>query len=136
MGTSAICDALKTVANEFYKDDEQKHLLHCVCLFETMREYRNYYVHGFRNILYFPGAEPKAGFYSKSARSRIVVHRIENDAAELKEVAFQCSEVSHYIAGVHNYFYYPDKPEYGQLPSLHPVPLRFSKPKSFLLNSD
>lgn len=136
MGTSAICDAMKTVANEFHKDDEQKHILHCVSIFETLRDYRNYYVHGFCHILYVPGGEPKAGFYSKSARSRLVVHRMENDVADIKEVAFQCKEASHYLALVHNYFYYNDKPEYEKLPSLHPLPPKFLKPKAFLLDSD
>ncbi len=135
MSTTAICDALKTVANELHIGEERNHLLHAVSLFEVLRDYRNYYVHGFNTILFVPGDVPRACFNTKSAKSKLTIRRLELTAKQIAEVSFQCMDASGYLALVHNYFYYTDKPEYANLPKLHPLPPRFVKPKEPLLST-
>lgn len=135
MGTKGICDALKTVAIEFYSGNEQKHLLNCVEIFTRLSDYRNYYVHSFNTIIFLPSGENKAGFRSTSARSKLLTHDLENDANQISEIAFQCKEVHSYFALVYNYFYYTDKPEYQNLPELHPQPPKFTKPKKNMINN-
>lgn len=133
MGTSGICDALRTVATELHEGEEQEHLLNCINIFIRLRDYRNYYVHSFNTIMYFPTGEHKAVFRATSARSKLIAHDLQNDANQISEVAFECKEAHSYFALVHNYFYYSDKPEYEKLPDFHPVPFKFKKPKKEML---
>src|SRR4051812_26721490 len=74
MDNRELCNALNSVAQEFMEEDERICTAHLVKYIERVREYRNYYVHGFSTIGVKDG-KPAAILTTWSAKSRLAVHQ-------------------------------------------------------------
>lgn len=83
MSNVTLTDAIRTIANEFLQPDEGSHLKHCADLFDRAREYRNFYVHGFRYI----DMAALGNFISHTAKGRLSTTHMKISWLELEAFA-------------------------------------------------
>lgn len=96
MGSSSLCDAIRTLSNQYAADDQKEHLTHLVTFFEILREYRNYYAHTVENV--YPNGQ--ANLHSWSARSTLIMHD-EIIAADNIDVFLEdCKTLSRYATSL------------------------------------
>jgi hypothetical protein len=97
MGSVSICNALQTIANEFLPDDGRDHVLHAVAVFETLREYRNYYVHGIIGLPPEQEIEPVVYTYGVSARGHLILHQGSITKTEIMDCVARAGELLRYV---------------------------------------
>ena len=144
MGSNALCDALRILANDYLKNDEQGLVLHAIRYFEIAREYRNYIVHSATQTF---GASSDGGAsvfmysLSQSARQRYVTHREEIDSDKLAPTIAMIRELSDYINQLYAHFSVREaltpsaiEPR-GPLPEKPELPAKLKKPIQYLMDA-
>lgn len=74
LGSLQLLDAARTVANEVLSGECQSVVLEAISQLNILREYRNYYVHGFQGVGWSPNGTPLGFLLTMSARGRLVQH--------------------------------------------------------------
>ena len=100
MGNVSLCDAIRTMGNEFAPDEAKTHLTHLLDLFERLREYRNYYVHGISDLTEASDGLPIGVAQSLSAKARLVLHQGRVDEADLDAMVKRLREANQYVTHV------------------------------------
>lgn len=74
LGSLQLLDAAKTLAAEILTGDCQATLREAVTQLDILREYRNYYVHGFQGVGWRPDGTPLGYLLTVGSRGRLVQH--------------------------------------------------------------
>lgn len=74
LGSLQLLEAAKTIATEILTGDCQTLLIEAVAYLNILREYRNYYVHGFQGVGWRADGTPLGYLLTVSARGRLVQH--------------------------------------------------------------
>jgi hypothetical protein len=98
MGTTEVCDALKTMANEFAPPEINEHIPYLITFFERIREYRNYYVHGISGFMTKQDDQTIKGYtQQRVARTRLTVYADFIGEDDLKAVLGYLDGFTKYI---------------------------------------
>lgn len=135
-GSVSLCNALRTLNNEFAPADLRDHVDHMVTFFERTRDYRNYYAHSLIGV-----SSNGTGFVqSRSAKSRLVMHQHLIGDRQLKEAIGFCVTLHEYLSAIVAHFMYRRnkfsvlKPPRA-LSEKPPWPDRLEKPRLYLLDT-
>ncbi|NKM59274.1 hypothetical protein GFL21_33195 [Rhizobium anhuiense] len=140
LGNVAMTDALKTLANEFGPEDLRDDILHTADLFDRLREYRNYYVHGIRLLAHKGDTSgPIVGLsQSTTAKSRLRLHQAMigiEDLQKLDADLVTAKRFADWIVGkLWGVEELPGVAQPSQPPEKPPLPDRLKKPVLFLLD--
>ena len=129
----AVVDALTTVLSEFYQDPIAEHARHLIKLFGILREYRNYYVHGFNNVDFYGGGFLK----TTSARGNIVDHELRITISDVQKLADCLHEAHEYAALIYccsSEFMQNGSLSHWSWPEKFPLPDRLNKPRNLRLS--
>lgn len=74
LGSLQLLDAAKTLAAEILTDECQSLITEAIAQLNILREYRNYYVHGFQGVGWRPDGTPLGYLLTVTARGRLVQH--------------------------------------------------------------
>ncbi len=132
MGTTALCDALRTFALKHTEEPKRGTLLHFIEFFERMREYRNFVVHGIGHH------GDKLAIRTFSARAGHYVHEASASEKECDNInerletlfMFGAGLILH-LAGERQPISAPPKLRLG-LPEKPQLPDRLKKPRRSL----
>lgn len=106
LGSVGLQNVLCAIAKHSPLGDEASHLRHCAELYERLRGYRNYYIHGTIFVIGTQGRLKKpTGFtFTKSAKGQIKVYSAEVEAPQIQAVADQCYDLGLFARGVWSHF--------------------------------
>ena len=128
MGTSSLLDAARTYANRHYSDERKEHLLHAIKLFERLREYRNYIVHSFNQVLCVGNGIPAAiGMQQYRAKGSYVIEESQYNLSQIRAIAKVFSGANKYFTHLHNHIV-PYALKNRPLEQLLPLPEKFPLP--------
>ncbi|MEQ9448485.1 MAG: hypothetical protein RLN70_06180 [Rhodospirillaceae bacterium] len=139
MSNMALTDALKTLAEACLEGDEKEHVLFVDKIFNRYREYRNFYIHGFKLVGVTARGVPTARLVSTSARSKFVAHNLDFKESDILAIVAGCAEMTEYLRKLSHYGAYKWHPERSTalpptLPEKPPLPDRLTKPRRDLLS--
>lgn len=139
MGNVALKDAMATLSFEFSDDVMREHIAHFLDLFDRVREWRNYYVHGIVHACVVDGEA--AGFIQMyQARGKLALTQQAVTACQIRKVAEWCEALRQYGGWIN---LEPIRREGGEFlkdePPLAsrdkpPLPDRLTKPRVNLLD--
>jgi hypothetical protein len=132
LGSNTINDALRTIANEILKNPEKDRVNHNIKVFERVREYRNYFVHGMiglkQSLLGAPSQvvlNPTLHMRTVKARNGYFSEEIDLDAKDLENFArYLTASVNYFVA---NLLYFSGHPAHSTLPEKLPLPDKLNK---------
>ena len=133
VGSNTWLDAMRTIAHHYLPKEEEEEIVHAIRLFELIREYRNFYVHGFSQVRStIDGSIYWAGMLSKRAKGRFVIEESAITIGELSQFTVYLSAAKNYYASLSLYYFYKgdsgeDAARYKNLPERLPLPERLSK---------
>lgn len=131
--------AARTIVTTLVRDPAKGVLLEALTQLDLLREYRNYYVHGFQSVGWRAGTDEPIGYLrTTSARGELIQHDMWIDETELdqlltrlrglrtvfSEAYLSISRVTNPLTGLHY-----------ELPVLPDRAPRLAKPKRVLLSS-
>lgn len=140
MNTVAVCQALRTLANEKLADDDvAPHVLHYTDYFDRLREYRNYYIHGIKAVGFSEG-EAVGIAETVTARERWTLHQLTLSVHDLRQsveliidlVRYGSKIMSHLMWTHNNSLPIPE--QHRSLSEKPPLPEKLQKPRLFLLD--
>ncbi|MGV0878038.1 hypothetical protein V6767_12910 [Martelella sp. FLE1502] len=99
MNNTMLLDAFRTLANDFAPEEYRDDLEFIATMFDRLRSYRNYYVHGIKAVTRKGGRSgPPIGVsQSVSARSRLKLHQAVIEIHELEEISRHLNEAKRYV---------------------------------------
>ena len=133
MGTQDQINALKTIANTYLDRDQKEHILHAIKLYERLRGYRNYFVHGFSALQM--GSSPMAGMVDIKAKGQFVIEELPLTSDNLAKLSHIIRCAVHYYNLIYCHFRYIDNKRqeydrYRTLPEIKfPIPDKLQKSK-------
>ncbi len=105
LGTIGLQNVLCAVAKHAPLAEEADALLYCAKLYERLRGYRNYYIHGTIFAVEYAN-RPAAGFtYMKSAKGQIKSHGARVEAHQIQTVADQCYGLALYARQIYHHLH-------------------------------
>ena len=139
MGNVALCDALRVLSAEFGDDMLKPHLVHFIELFDRVRTYRNYYVHGVRHLGLDQQGAVVGMSQSISAKTRLILHQETVTEENLKACNLQIEKGRRYADAIISNLWQIDRSldEEQSLSSLQkpPLPDKLRKPRLPLLGA-
>ena len=134
VGSNTWLDAMRTISHYYLPREEKEGVLHAIKVFETLREYRNYYIYGFSEVRgTIDESTYWAGMRLRRARGQYFFEESVMTIKELTDFSVYLSAASNYYARLSLFFRYKDDNEsengkrYGTLPERLPIPSRLSK---------
>lgn len=102
-----MSDAVRVWANDHATAEEKDRRKHALTLFEIVRDYRNFYVHGITGGFGVPEGDGVAWATAMktTAKTRYTVASTPVSVAELKAAYAHCSTLSKYLNGLFHYFW-------------------------------
>lgn len=135
MGTVSLSDALRTLAAECGPPKAKPHIDHFLALFERIRDYRNYYVHGLRLLVSDKDGRPVAMSQSQSAKARLVIHEGTITDSELQTCIDHIEATLQYAGHIFTLLWGADKVVGAKLGASFlqkpPLPDKLQKPRRF-----
>lgn len=135
LGSLQLLGTLKTVANELLSGNRQALLLEAIYQLDILREYRNYYVHGFQGVGWNSDGRPLGFLLTTSARGRLIQHDqwfqeedLEVLIHHLNGLRYVCGQI---LPVSHDQVNSSVDPNY-ELPKLGERPKRLEKSKRLL----
>jgi hypothetical protein len=127
-------DALRSLAIDAYDGAVQEHALHLAELFDRLREYRNFYVHGFKDINLGGGGAVS----TRTARKGLKYHDLRVDRESMADLARSLQLAHSYAANVYCGFgeILLSRPEVRGLPEKLALPDRLEKPAETIAQWD
>lgn len=83
LGSLQFIDLARTVAQELVREDARDVILEAVEQLNIIREYRNFYVHGFQSVGWRANGEPVGFLLTFTARGRFTQHDLAFNEADL-----------------------------------------------------
>jgi|SRR6185437_2030581 len=140
MNTVAVCQALRTLANDKLTDDDvAPHVIHYADCFERLREYRNYYVHGIKAVGISEG-EAVGIAETVTARQRWTLHQLVLSIDDLRQTILLLTDLVRYGSNIMAHLMWthnkslPISEENRSLSEKLPLPDKLQKPRLFLLS--
>ena len=138
MKNTALCAALKTAATEFKSGELQTSMLHAVKGIERLREYRNYYGHGFTQVGW-GHAGPIGYLETDSANVRLTRHDRIFGLDEIEKLTEQMEQFRDFTGQIYAFMRDGDKPHWSELhaswPQMPPLPDILVKPRRYPLDA-
>jgi hypothetical protein len=124
MGAVGLQNALCAIAKHSQTKGEGGHLEHCSALYDRLRGYRNYYIHGTVFTTEYTDGRPAAGFtFGKTAKGQIKTYSARVEAPQIQAVADQCYELGLFARQIFHHLHGGPKPdERPPLPDKPPLP--------------
>jgi len=131
--------AARTIVTTLVRDPAKTLLLEALTQLDLLREYRNYYVHGFQSVGWRAGSgEPIGYLQTTSARGDLVQHDMLIDETEIDQLMTRLRGLRTVFAEVHRAVDGVTNPVTGlphELPVLPDRVPRLTKPRRVLLSS-
>lgn len=132
LGNMALTQALRSYATDVGPQEMEQPLKDAATYLDTIREYRNFYVHAITQVLTFSDTGTFGQLYGLSAKGSIREHRTSITKDDIYRTAHHCTVAKQffrdltfrleYLRGSREYTYVPP------LPHTPPAPSRLSKP--------
>ncbi len=120
LGNVALIEAVRTLNNEFIKGEMHDHVDHAMTFFDTMREYRNYYVHSIV-LLGFTKEGPIGLSQQITARNWLYLHQETITLEPVKAFLTDLERLNDYLVSIEMAICFPD----GKVPlPFRSAPLR------------
>ncbi|MBM7043584.1 hypothetical protein [Rhizobium lusitanum] len=135
LGALGMNEAMKTLSTEFGPADLRNDIAHLAEMFDRLREYRNYYVHGIRLLGAGGDSGPVIGLsQSTTSKSRLKLHQAIVTKDELMVLSGQLDECKRFADWLTVKLYGIEGPEMPILPrpDTPALPVRLKKPTIFL----
>ena len=137
MGNVALVEALETLARELAPQELTDHLLHAKKLFETLREFRNYYMHSASRIGLLDDGKLGVVLEQLTSRRRVSFHKEGMNEQQLAELLDRIHAAANYVRLIWGRLVSiayrdpaPDPPLSSR--EMPPLPDRLKKPRLFL----
>ena len=126
MNNVPAVEALRSVTMDYYEDWIREHCLHVCELFDRLREHRNYFVHGFKDIQ----LDGRATIKTSTARKGLRDHELVVDAADFAALASLMHRAGSYAAHVYccSAEIIRGAERVTEVPELFPLPEKLQKP--------
>ncbi|HEY0310872.1 MAG TPA: hypothetical protein VGC56_00105 [Allosphingosinicella sp.] len=137
LGSLQFLDVARTIAHELVEGDARETLLEAIDQLNIIREYRNYYVHGFQSVGWRASGEPVGFLVTFAARGRFTQHDLAFNEADLDQLIIRLDALRTVFGQVQNVLSGRVDPLAGEaykLPALPPRLERLSKPKRLLFD--
>jgi len=137
LGSLQFIELAKTVSQELVAEDARAVLIEALRQIDILREYRNFYVHGFQSVGWRKGGEPVGFLLTFTARGRYTQHDLAFNEDDLDTIIDRLDALRLVFGRVSNVLSGQIDPITERpyaLPEL-PAPLeRLSKPKRLLFD--
>jgi hypothetical protein len=143
LGSVPLCEALRTIGNELTKQPVQDRIINAVQYIERLREYRNFYIHGFMFIAFqfeneqdmlnanFGAAKPIGVLDSFSAKSRYSRSELDFAIEDVQTVVSWCKSGRRYVGNIMGFVRDSKVPPPARppqsLPEMLPLPDKLKK---------
>jgi hypothetical protein len=140
LGSVSLQSALRSAATDIAAPALSPYIEHCVLWFDTLREYRNYYIHGINDV----GPHTEQGFVGvsshTSAKTRLVIHQEFITKMKLARLRRDITAFLSFSSEVLSHVVEPSLTAssggtpFPPLPEMPPLPDRLQKPRQYLTN--
>lgn len=135
LGSVQLIQSAKTFANEMLEGEIRDCMLEALHQLDLLRDYRNYYVHGFRAVGWRPDGTPIGQLLTISARGRLTQHDEWCEEGDLDRLIAGLEQLRAAFGGillVHRGGHDPLTQQPFSLPLLPTRPTKLEKSKRYL----
>jgi hypothetical protein len=127
IGTPAQCDGLRALADELGDDDFKEHITHVTEYLSILREYRNFYIHGFREGGVDKDKKLVGIMSSMNLRGQVTIYRNLVSEKDVLSVIHQCESLLYYMGELMHDLTYLEFKDSDDIPVLRAPPLSSRK---------